>query len=140
MSLKVTIRICLSKMKVVLALLLIFVSSIEAKKFCKKESGKCPDKFKYFEVVVSDGNCPSVDDVIDSFSKPRNILDLGLGLIFIIILFLFMAEFTWSTYGWLESHGRLIRKFQDKFFLHFLLKFSRKWRNNLSWNLQMSRL
>ena len=77
MSLKLTIRICLSKMKVVLALLLIFVSSIEAKKFCKKESGKCPDKFKYFEVVVSDGNCPSVDDVIDSFSKPRNILDLG---------------------------------------------------------------
>ena len=77
MSLKLTIRICLSKMKVVLALLLIFVSSIEAKKFCKKESGKCPDKFKYFEVVVSDGNCPSVDDVIDSFSKRRNILDLG---------------------------------------------------------------
>ena len=64
-------------MKVVLALILIFVSSIEAKKFCKKESGKCPDKFKYFEVVVSDGNCPSVDDVIDSFSKRRNILDLG---------------------------------------------------------------
>ena len=77
MSLKVTIRIYLSKMKVVLALLLIFVSSIEAKKFCKKESGKCPDKFRYFEVVVSDGNCPSVDDVIDSFSKRRNILDLG---------------------------------------------------------------
>ena len=85
MSLKLTIRICLSKMKVVLALLLIFVSSIEAKKFCKKESGKCPDKFKYFEVVVSDGNCPSVDDVIDSFSKRRNILDLGSANIHIIL-------------------------------------------------------
>ena len=72
-------------MKVVLALILIFVSSIEAKKFCKKESGKCPDKFKYFEVVVSDGNCPSVDDVIDSFSKQRNLLDLGWANIHIIL-------------------------------------------------------
>ena len=31
------------------------------------------------------------------------------------------AEFTWSTYGRLESYGRLIQKFPGHVFLHFLL-------------------
>ena len=49
-----------------------------------------------------------------------------------------MAEFTCSTYGQLESYGRLIRKFHDKFILHFLPNYSKKWRKTHHGNLRMS--